>query len=140
MIQYKGPRRDSSAYLVLDRLHKLGGKASTDELKPVLLSHFRSTGRFNDLVVRPLLIFKFIQAIKGEFILTLCGRLFIESHIGQSNKQGQPTEQAYHAPAGTLDLKKHFNFVERRPGALGYREIPSMLANLRVLPNGEVIE
>ena len=123
---------DSAGFKVLVRLYHLGGKAPVSQLIESLWTEFRSTERFERLVTVPLLergLVKRAVKRKGDVLsITLEGSLMVRRY-----QASLPAPKAQPVPAtGALDVKKFLSWGQSRPGALDYREMPSLMGGERV--------
>jgi hypothetical protein len=122
---------DSAGFKVLMRLYQLGGSATVGQLTEALWAEFRSAPRFHQIAAKPLTLRGLAQLTKdkaGERLaITREGRLTVENY-----KSLLPTHREVVASEGSLDPKKHLRFGEGRPGALDYRNIPSVMGDQRV--------
>lgn len=123
---------DSAGFKVLVRLYHLGGKAPVSQLIESLWTEFRSTERFERLVTVPLLergLVKRAVKRKGDVLsITNEGSLVVRRY--QASLPAAKTTPL--ASGGTLDVKKYLSWGQGRPGALDYREMPSMMGGERV--------
>ncbi|WP_136419956.1 hypothetical protein [Herbaspirillum sp. ST 5-3] len=122
---------DSAGFKVLMRLYQLGGKATIAQLVDALWTEFRSTPRFHQIASKPLLERGLAHLAKrktGETLeITKEGRLLVERY-----QSLLPRPRTGTATPPALDVKKHLSFGQGRPGALDYRNMPSVMGGERV--------
>ena len=119
---------DSAGFKVLMRLYQLGGVATVRELTDTLWTEFRSAQRFHQIAGKPLTTRGLVRMLEDDRVgLTAEGRLMVESY-----KSLLPRQREAASPSSVLNLAKHFQYAERRPGSHGYREIPSVMGADRV--------
>lgn len=122
---------DSAGFKVLVRLYHLGGRASVPDLMETLWTEFRSAPRFEQIVTRPLvergLVRKVIRQKVERLAITNEGSLMVRQY-----QASLPVQRTPAATAGMLDANKHLRWGNTRPGALDYREIPSLMGGERV--------
>ena len=135
MTRHCGPRRDSSAFIALERLDALGGSASVDQLISSIRASFRSNARFTCLVGRPLLMYKFILVIGDKATITPLGAAFVRSSKGLpplKEKREVVVTAPVVLPVRPLDVTKYFSGGPQRPGSADFRDIPSLMGNERL--------
>lgn len=127
------PRRGTPAFVALNRVHALGGVATSNQLLSCLRSQFNSASRLDRAVIRPLTDIGFIVSVKEGVRITLAGREYIESDAALTSRgHTKLGATPLSAPGDMLAASKHLRLEERRPGSLAYREIPSLIADKRV--------
>lgn len=126
---------DSAGFKVLIKLYHLGGRASVAQLMEALWTEFRSAPRFEQIVTRPLFERGLVKVThKGgeRLIITNEGSLMVRQY-----QASIPVHRAQSMSSGALDAKKWMRWGEGRPGALDYREMPSLMGGERVPFRGE---
>jgi len=119
---------DSAGFKVLSRLYDLNGTAFVAQLAQVLWAEFRTAKRFEQVVTVPLTMRGLVTLGKRNVLhITAEGRLTIESY-----RRSMPTPRVAHLHGRPLDVAKHCRFEETRPGALEYRDKPSIMGGARV--------
>jgi hypothetical protein len=118
---------DSAGFKVLSRLYDLGGVAFVEQLTEVLCVDFRSAKCFEQIVVIPLTMRGLITLGKTNVMrATAEGRLLIDAY-----RRTITGPRVLRSDAGQLD-PRHCQFGDTRPGALDYRDIPSLMSGRRV--------
>lgn len=127
------PRRGTPAFITLTRLHALGGSAAVTHLAAGLHGKFNSITRLDREVIRPLIDIGFIKSVKAGVSLTPAGREYVESDAAPTSSGYVKTKAVVQTvEVKSLDLSKHMRVEERRPGALDYRQVPSLIGGQRV--------
>ncbi|TCS37469.1 hypothetical protein EDC30_104273 [Paucimonas lemoignei] len=127
------PRRGTPAFDALERVHSLGGKASIHQLLAAVNSNFRSPTRLDKLAIQPLALLGFVTRLKTGIQITPAGQVFIESNAAKSSIGAKVLPSQPAPPTKPLHSASAFDVIEaRRPGALDYRNIPSLMGGVRV--------
>lgn len=119
---------DSAGFKVLSRLYDLNGKATVAQLSEVLWAEFRSKNRFWQIATVPLMSRGLAGApnAAGSLTITPEGRLLVEAY-----RRTITAPRVAPADTGALD-PRHCRFGDTRPGALDYRDKPSLMSGQRV--------
>lgn len=122
------PRRGTPAFDALERVHALGGNASIPQLLAAVSSHFRSPARLDKLAIQPLTRIGYITRMKSGIQITAAGQAFIDSSVMKASTASLPAPVVRRMRSMSV-----FAVIEeRRPGALDYRDIPSLMGGVRV--------
>lgn len=119
----------SVAHTALEILCGMGGQATVEVLRAAILSQFGSSGRFKQLVESPLLRRQYIRTIGTALAVTETGRAWLrglESAVAERVPTMKPLRQLQTGPI--------------RPGAMDFRDIPSLMGGVRVPYHGKAIE
>jgi len=113
---------DSAGFKVLSRLYDLNGTAFISQLTDVLWVDFRSPKRFEQVVTVPLTMRGLVTLGKIDTMrIAPEGRLLVETYRRTLSK---PRE--VRIDTGPLD-PRYCRFGDTRPGALEYRDKPSLM-------------
>lgn len=125
MRQQHGPAKDSPEYATIIRLHKLGGSASIADLLPAMRTTYQSAPRFMRLVAEPLKAHGFVTQMDGGLALTAKGGKFAQEQTVRmvATKIEAPKSKIAQLCSMPSTL---------RPGALDYRDKPSIMGGQRV--------
>lgn len=119
---------DSPEYAAVVRLAQLGGKADVGQLMPAMWSGFRSVTRFDKRVGEPLIRAGLVvRHANGNYCLTDAGRVFARSHAVEVTL---PIEQRRGNGSKVAALMRQAGTL--RPGALDYRNHPSLMGGKQV--------
>lgn len=135
----------SSAQRVLFELVRKGGVASRTELLFSANTHDQTDCRFKKHVIHPLLDLGFVRT-EGRVLLEAT-----DAGIEYARKRGicLPQKEQFVGsvvpsriakPFKPLDVARIRAAAPLRPGANDHLKIPSLMGNVRKLPNGEVLE
>lgn len=121
---------DSAGFKVLIKLYQMGGTATVAQLTETLWTEFRSVPRFHQVATTPLSMRGWVQLKKGKggekLVITKEGRLMVENY--QSLLPRPREAEVKMKPLNPANLR----WGGMRPGALDYREMPSLMAGERV--------
>lgn len=119
---------DSAGFKVLARLYDLGGTAFISQLIEVLWGGYRSPKQFAQVAAKPLTERGLVVLGKRDKMrITPEGRLLVDSY-----RRMVPAPRTAVREFKPLNVAKHFNWGETRPGALDYRQAPSLMGGAQV--------
>ncbi len=136
-----GPRRGSSAFIALEQMIARGGKATYAQIAPALAVNFRSITRFDQLVIETLTLNSMARRLPGgEFEITDIGRAYVTA--GDAVKPTAKPENGIVPPAVRPEFRplqpgRFVSSPDTRPGALDYRQYPSLMGDERVPYRGK---
>lgn len=130
-----GPRRGSAAFIALEQMIARGGKSTYAQIAPALAVNFRSITRFEQLVIEPLMLNLMMRRLpNGEFEITDTGRAHVATD--GTSKPKKPTDgivpPAERPEFRPLQSGRFVSSPDTRPGALDYRQYPSLMGDERV--------
>lgn len=137
----RGPRRGCSAYVALEQMIARGGKATYAQITPAMSVNFRSITSFEQLVIEPLILNSMARRLpSGEFEITDAGRAHVT--VGESIKPNKPSGAGIVPPAVRPEFRplqpgRFVSSPDTRPGALDYRQYPSLMGDERVPYRGK---
>lgn len=137
----RGPRRGSSAFVALEQLVARGGRATYAQIAPAMAVNFRSTTRFEQLVIEPLILNAMARRLPfGEFEITEAGRAhvtFNDSTVPPPRDQAGIVPPPVRPEFRPLQPGRLVSSPDTRPGALDYRRYPSLMGDTRVPYRGK---
>jgi len=127
----KGTRTGSRAHSVLVYLQAAKGEATQPVLARVV-AWLGSPRSFDEDVLGPLVREGFVSKRGGDVLLSSHGRLFLNPPAPQDPTSIVLVTGRYVAPQRPLSTHNRPRLATMRPGALDYRDIPSVCAAQRV--------
>ncbi len=131
MTLHRLPRAGSRAHSVLLRLVQCGGTSTPTALLRAI-AYPRTRGEFDEAVIGLLERQGLVIRNNETVLLTVWGRQLVEPVPAPEAEVGAMTPCRYAPPMRPLSLQNRPRLVSMRPGSLGYRDIPSRMANILV--------
>lgn len=128
-------RRGSLPFIALERVHVLGGVASTKQLMRALPGNFTSTTRVDREAIKPLISFGYVVSVKAGVQITQAGMEFLKANAGPDSTAVPAVQHTTMRPLSQANQLK----PPYRPGSFDYRSIPSMMGDTRVPYHGATV-
>lgn len=139
-------QKKSAAHKVICKLVDLGGTASIERLVCDLAPEYQRPHMRDERVMGPLLEKGYIKYV-DELIIqaSALGKDYVGGCLNRpalvpEKYVGILAAPRVRVPDPVLNFNKIYPTGVYRDGAFDHRNIPSRMGNLRVLPNGEVVE
>ena len=137
------PRAGSPAHIAICYAVRMGGTARFSEIVQLLKPEHQSVFAFRQYVIQALLDLAYVTVGDDFMKATTAGKEYAGKHVGDmlhpKKYVGQIVPPRTVVSTAALDVNRLRNTRPIRPGADDHLQIPSLMGNIRKLPNGEVI-
>lgn len=132
MSTHSVPRRDSRAFVALNKMYQIGGTANLNEWMNAL-GWSETISRFQVDVINSLTRTNMITFTNGNYVITSAALNFLGADAAATPHTAPVlTARQYSAGLAPLDVKRHFPTRLDREGSHDYQKIPSLMAGQRV--------